>query len=379
MDQFLEREAMTGKLKDQSGNVSFPPGNRTDWNGISWEPLEVYLRSVSHLPPGWDPEECMAAFPSSNDPKDLQVLEDLKKKIDGGGWDKKFMGPDGYKEYIGKPNPVDASTEERAKENWAERKTLCIYGKDLQEMPLIHFGSGGGHGARLLVHFYAFIFHQDWRQDLWLKRFVRDHVRYVDEIQCAAARVVNAVQERARKRNPASNGEFDAFHIRRGDFQYKDTRFDADKIYNVTKGELTPNTTIYIGTDERDRSFFKPLADHYDLVFLDDFKDLIESVNTNFYGMLDQLITSRGRVFHGCWFSTFTGHINRIRGYHSVKDKLPGHEDGALPTTYYYALEDRKLHMQEFYPVKKQFYAREFPTAWRGIDKGIGEVTATKS
>ena len=105
---------------------------------------------------------------------------------------------------------------------------------------------------------------------------------------------------------------------------------------------------------------------------------MIEDVNSNYYGMLDQLITSRSRIFFGCWFSTFTGYINRMRGYHNDKEKGKGHEMGIVPS-YYYALEDRKLHMQTFYPVKKQFYAREFPGAWRDIDKGIGELTtATK-
>jgi hypothetical protein len=37
------------------------------------------------------------------------------------------------------------------------------------------------------VHFYAFLFFEDWHTDLWVKRFVRDHLRYLDEIQCAAA------------------------------------------------------------------------------------------------------------------------------------------------------------------------------------------------
>jgi len=376
MDQFLQQEAMTGKLKDSSGKVLFPPENRTDWNGRDRHELgelKKYLRSVSHWPQ-WDPEKCMAAFPASKGPQDLKKLTDLKTKIDT--WPKTYRLGNSFELFVGKPNPVDAPAEERAKENWAQRNTLCIYDEDMQEAPLVHFGYDyGGAGARLLVHFYAFLFFENWKQDLWMKRFVRDHVRYVDEIQCAAARVVNAVRERARKRNPDSNGEFDAFHIRRGDFQYTVTRFDADKIYEVSKDALTPNATVYIGTDEHDKSFFQPLADHYDIVFLDDFIDLVKDVNSNFYGMLDQLITSRSRVFFGCWFSTFTGHINRIRGYHSVKSKLPGYEDGALPSTYYYALEDRKLHMHDFYPVKKSFYAREFPTAWRGIDKSIGDMT----
>jgi hypothetical protein len=69
-----------------------------------------------------------------------------------------------------------------------------------------------------------------------------------------------------------------------------------------------------MATDERNKSFFKDLADHYDIVYLDDFAPLLKGVNTNFYGMIDQLITSRSRVFFGCWFSTFTGYINRIRG-----------------------------------------------------------------
>mmetsp|Transcript_31721 Transcript_31721/g.48632 ORF Transcript_31721/g.48632 Transcript_31721/m.48632 type:complete len:91 (-) Transcript_31721:252-524(-) len=90
--------------------------------------------------------------------------------------------------------------------------------------------------------------------------------------------------------------------------------------------------------------------------------------------MLDSLIASKGRIFFGCWFSTFTGYINRIRGYRSVNEKQPGYEDGLLPTSYYYALEDRKLHLHTYYPVKKSFYAREFPTSWRSIDKGIGEL-----
>ena len=252
MDQFLEQEAMTGKLKDADGNVQFPPENRTDWNGRDrhgLNELKRYLRTVSHWPT-WDPDNCMAGF--AKDPKNLTLLKNLKAEIEAPGGNKTFMSPRNYEAYIGKPNPVDASPEKRMKENWAERKTICIYDEELQAAPLVHFGYDyGGKGARLLVHFYAFMFFEDWRQDLWMKRFIRDHVRYVDEIQCAAARIVNALRERARKRNPDSNGDFDAFHIRRGDFQYTVTRFEADKIYEVSKDMLTPNATVYIATDER--------------------------------------------------------------------------------------------------------------------------------
>ena len=145
-------------------------------------------------------------------------------------------------------------------------------------------------------------------------------LHYVDEIQCAAARVVAAMRDHVRKRNPEkTNGDFDSFHIRRGDFQFKATRIEADQIYMNSKAELTPNSTIFIATDERNKAFFDPLRAHYDLLFLDDFKNELKGVNTNYYGMyhlrpfkpnqclltlkllavlpgmIDQLVSSRGR------------------------------------------------------------------------------------
>jgi hypothetical protein len=365
MKEFLEDVAMTGQLKNpDTGLPEFPPENRTDWDGRDNKKLYQYLRRVTFWP-WWDPEDCVAAFPS--DPKHIYKMRHMKEEIEKSG------GFKSYEAYVGKPSPVDSPPEVRLKENWADRKDVCLYNETLQNAPVIHFGyDHQGPGARLLVHWYAFLFFQDWRHDLWMKRFVRDHVRYIDEIQCAAARVVHALRERSKARGMGS--DFDTFHIRRGDFQYTVTRFEADKIYRVSEKELTPNATVYIATDERNKTFFKPLADHYDVVFLDDFIGLLEGVNTNYFGMIDQLIASRGRVFFGCWFSTFTGYINRLRGYHADEEEKTGYEDGLVPDTYYYALEDRKYHMQTFYPVKKSFYAREFPTSWRGIDKGVDEL-----
>jgi hypothetical protein len=371
MKEFLEQEAMTGNLRDQQGNVVFPPHNQTDWDGKPRQPLFEFLRATGHMAI-WSPEKCMAAFPASPDPADARSMWGIKNEVDSAG------GFPTFEAYVGKPFPVNASAKERMMENWAGRKTLCLYDNELQNMQLIHFPSDSRLQARLLVHFYAFLFFQDWRQDLFMKRFVRDHVRYVDNIQCAAARVVQAVRERARNnpvvagKNP--NGEYDGFHIRRGDFQYTVTRFDAPKIYEVSKSKLCEGETVYIATDERDKAFFQPLKDKYDIVFLDDFHDALgDDVNSNFYGMIDQLVASRSRTFFGCWFSTFTGYINRLRGYHATQDKTPGHEKG-IHNSWYYALEDRYDHLQTYYPVKQSYYAREFPTSWRLIDTGIGEL-----
>jgi hypothetical protein len=64
---------------------------------------------------------------------------------------------------------------------------------------------------------------------------------------------------------------------------------------------------------------------------------------------------------------SFTGYINRLRGYHADEEELPGYEKGIIDS-WYYALPDRFDHMQRYSPVKKVFYAREFPTSWRLID-----------
>ena len=209
---------------------------------------------------------------------------------------------------------------------------------------------------------------------MWTKRFVRDHVRYVDELQCAAGRIVQALRKRARSRQPTTNpdGAFDTLHIRRGDFQYKKTRVDASDIYERSKDTLTEGSTVYIATDERDKSFFDAMKEHYDVAFLDDYLYLIPDLNTNYYGMVDQLIAAQGRYFFGCWFSTFTGYINRIRGYIAVKKSLEGSENGIIDS-YYYAMAEHKNRMREYHPVKRAFYAREFPVSWRDIDKDVNQ------
>jgi hypothetical protein len=180
MKEFLEREALTGNLRDQkTGEVVFPPNNRTEYDGVDHDTianeLEPYLQRVGMVPP-WDPEECVAAFPTTSDPKDVQAIKDMIVDIEH------FPT---LETFIDKPVPINGTALDRLKEIRANRTKVCIYDEKWQNVQLIHFGEGanGEEGARLLVHFYAFLFFQDWKHDTWMKRFVRDHVRYIDEIQ----------------------------------------------------------------------------------------------------------------------------------------------------------------------------------------------------
>jgi len=373
MEEYLQRIALTGQLRHKNTTkIEFPPGNRTNWDGIDQSDYDImrgYLRNVTTTAK-WNPSQCLPSFPASGDHKDVEMLQSLVHDIAA----KNDNLRKAIDKFIDNPVPVNASARLRLEENLAGREKLCVYDQFLQKEHTIHFQCNHKQRLRMLVHFYAFIFFEDWREDVWMKRFVRDHIRYKDEIQCAAARVVQAVRERTRRRDPEGNpnGLFDTFHVRRGDFQYKKTRISAQDLYKNTKDELLPNTTIFIATDERDKSYFDPLRAFYDIVFLDDYMDLLPNMNTNYFGMIDQLVAARGRVFFGCYFSTFTGYINRLRGYHSVHEELPGYERGELPTTYYYTPTHKKLDMHKYMPLKPGFFNRENPVSWRDINRGIG-------
>lgn len=91
----------------------------------------------------------------------------------------------------------------------------------------------------------------------------------------------------------------------------KKTKISAEEWLNSTLGILHPKEVVYIATDEKDRSFFEPLEAKYNLRFLDEFTEEagLEALDPNYKGMIDSIVASRGRVFFGTWFSTFSGYI----------------------------------------------------------------------
>jgi len=365
MEDFLKREGTTGRLKNSKNSVVKPPKNVVDWNDKNLDPLWDYLRTVGHVKK-FDPWSCIAAIPSAEGEEaitDLQnIMEDVKKLPD--------------RDFAGNPIDVSAPAVERLQEMRADRNELCVYDREMQGQRLLHFKQDPDAGHRLLVHFYAFIFFQDWKYDLWTKRFVRDHVRYLDEIMCAAGRIVSKLRKMARKRDEKNkDGHFDTMHIRRGDFaeQYKDTQISAKKLFKKSKRELTPGSILFIATDQSDKKYFKPFSDVYDVVYLSDFKDLISNLNVSYYPMLDQIIASKGRVFFGTYLSTFTGYITRLRGYYATKNQLDGYLEGSTKSYYFYP-DHQKYTLLEYRNVEQPFWTNEYPAAWRNIDKGINKL-----
>ena len=105
MEQFLEREALNGNLKDQ-----YPPENRIKWDNQRLDPLWAYIANVSETF-DFHPNECLLVFPrEGSDRQDLlKMMDDVLNENDG----RKFPQPS---EYQGRPTRVDAPAIERLRE-----------------------------------------------------------------------------------------------------------------------------------------------------------------------------------------------------------------------------------------------------------------------
>jgi hypothetical protein len=273
--------------------------------------------------------------------------------------------------------PVTEDAEERAKRFCGPERKLHYYDNSLHSPQLIHWDASDAHVHRLLNHFYAFIFFTNPVIDNYYKRFVRDFLHYKDEIYCAAGKIVHAINDLGKT--------WSTLHVRRGDLQYKKVKISAEEWYENSKEFWEPGELIFIATDERNskltqlhiygfeehktcfltfsffisETFFDPIKEHHELRFLDDYWDMarLGDLDKNFLGMIDTIVASHGRTFSGTWFSTFTGYINRMRGYlgYSMKDS-------------WYSWNERREVMHDYQYPSGNYGAREWPLGWVAID-----------
>ena len=377
MEKFLRSVASTGNLRRESAHDVvgvLPPEKKTSWEGDPnvaelWE----YLRYVA-IVPAWDFNQCVAAFPSSlND----EQGEGNKRLMDVIG--RIIRQADGRPKPVplhfqGKPTASDAPSVERLRETMGGREELCFYDSTMKNANLIHFPTfGNGEPSP----FYASIFFEEWTHDLWAKRLIRDHLRYKDEIQCAAARVVEAVRARALEESSGKDVLFDAVHLRRGNFvqTYGDAVPSVDDITTVVEERIERGSTLYMSTDESQVGFqdlVSSLGSDYTTVTLHDYLGVLSGVNVNFFGPIDQIVASKSRTFVGTYYSAFTGYINRLRGYHSTVPEEDKRADGIV-ASYYFAPNAVRADMRVYKAIRRPFFAREWPVSWRQIDADISD------
>ncbi len=196
-----------------------------------------------------------------------------------------------------------------------QHKSLII-GDWIEQYPILHF-MGDGDG-RLISYYTSKIYIQSLEQHKFVRAFLRDHFIYHDDIYKWA----NFIAEKLNKLCGSQWGwgsTWHSCHIRRGDFQFSQTRLSCDELSRVLSLNIPVGDLLYIATDEKDLSFFKPLSAYYRLYFFDDFlnKELLEreKINPNWIGMIEQVVASKGECFYGTFLSTFTHYIFRLRGY----------------------------------------------------------------
>jgi hypothetical protein len=116
---------------------------------------------------------------------------------------------------------------------------------------------------------------------------------------------------------------------------------------------------LFIATDEKNKTFFDPIKKHHELRFLDDYSDMakLSELDPYLFGMVDTIVASHGRTFSGTWFSTFSGYINRMRGYlgYSTMDS-------------WYGWLPRKEAVRLYKYPTGNYPAREWPIGWVAID-----------
>jgi hypothetical protein len=173
------------------------------------------------------------------------------------------------------------------------RTTVAYYNSSYGNAPLLHF-STSDRDYRLLLHFYTFLIFTNPKYDNCYKRFIRDFVHYQDAIFCAAGKIVHAIQEIGRKKGFSGAG-YSSIHVRRGDLQYKKVKISASEWYANLRETWEKNEIIYIATDERNKTFFNAIAEHHQLLFLDDFKDLanLDDLDPNYMVCNEHYPTSK--------------------------------------------------------------------------------------
>jgi hypothetical protein len=178
----------------------------------------------------------------------------------------------------------------------ADRRAAVALTEEIRTLEWIHVG-------KALGHFYTSFF-LNKRQDVFFKKLFREQLAFHPMI-------IQAAMPLARKL-----GSYSAIHVRRGDFsvQYPGAVVPAEVIVENIQAKIPVGSRLYIATNERDRSFFDPIARAYDVQM---FSDVREDRNYLPYvaACADMLICASARVFVGNRLSTFSGYITRLRGY----------------------------------------------------------------
>jgi hypothetical protein len=162
---------------------------------------------------------------------------------------------------------------------------------------------------KLFDHYYSHFFFTDAALGRETMAMMRQAVHLVQPAFEWAARVLRQL--------PPS---FNAIHVRRNDFQYKDIRhIPVATIIQNTRAALPPDEPLYIATDEKDPAFLREWRDLYtaERIFSleANFTATLAKAPKRWLGLIEMIVASQAKMFVGSRLSTFSGYITRLRGY----------------------------------------------------------------
>jgi hypothetical protein len=171
----------------------------------------------------------------------------------------------------------------------------------------------------LLAPFYVNIY-----ADAATRRAMVNHVRQNVRHYSVAEATARAVADKL--------GEFHSVVIRRNDFirAYPQVDVPAAQIAEIIAERAPSDALLVIATDEPDGAYFTPLAQRWRLLFA---RDLVEPVTPQWWtqrqrSCVEQNLCALGKSYVGTRLSSFSGYVNRLRGYFGVEDTSVRFTDG---------------------------------------------------
>ena len=235
------------------------------------------------------------------------------------------------------------------------------------------------------AQWYSWIRVTEAAADRRYKRLIRDALQYVSPIVCAAGAIVLLLRQEARGHGAgrcqqllrdldwgsfdAPDDGFSALHLRSGDMATfrPQTAVNVETVAHAMAPHLRAGELLYVATDANLSALHHPLqARGWRLRSLKDFRCILTNtpgLSPDMHGMVEQVVAAHGRTFHGTLYSTFSGYILRLRGYRATASgplaawRLP--LVGESASTAYSRL----------WPSQPDFWRREWPLAWEGLDR----------
>ena len=162
---------------------------------------------------------------------------------------------------------------------------------------------------RMFGVFEAFFFFGDPQDEHRARALVRDAVRYRPEIWRLA--------ERAMAQPPLAGEPFSSMHLRRGDFQYRETRIGPHEILRHVEKLVPAGATLYLATEETNAEFLGPFQERFRVVRFENLaQEVIACTPPHWIGIVETLLAAAapGR-FIGTRLSTFSARISTVRGH----------------------------------------------------------------